>query len=146
MCSFFASSLIFQPQQCCLAIRPPSHTVQNQHPEWQWAQQAWREKLQEFPQGQLHPNDLQMGLHQAGKEAQGCNETLRQKIFVLASTCNSWVLNSFKSLARKLGVGGNNVFIKCYLFALNAACCEKNPTYVEISNSLLLSQNYRRWP
>lgn len=41
-----------------------------------------------------------------GREAEGCRESLRPNILVLTSTCNSWVLNPFKSLARKSSGGG----------------------------------------
>lgn len=85
----------------------PTHTLYKASTQNGSELRAWRKKLQEFPQVQLHPNDLRLGLHEAGKEAQGCNETLRQKIFVLTGTCNSWVLiANFIQIIGKEIVGG----------------------------------------
>lgn len=44
-------------------------------------------------------------------------------------------------IGKEIMAGGeaNNVFTKCFLFALNMAYCEKKTRYVEISNSLYLS-------
>lgn len=155
MCSgtYLCQQSHIQPQQCCQPHSSPPHPLHKTSAPNSIGLRQRGERSCRSSHRSSSVLTLLSYYVGGGREAEGCRESLRTNILVLTSTCNSWVLNPFKSLARKSsGRGGGvraaaqgtegddtwqNVFTRLSAFALHMAYCEKT-RYVEISNSLQL--------